>query len=107
MIGSSPSHAASNLKISAEKVFPHQVTCGSGRLGQAVRRCRARSSNNMARLPEVLVKEGKGLLSEVDPGFDPEPIHFCFRRRPNAVELLDRQSFDEGRPHLRCNDEEA
>jgi hypothetical protein len=28
-------------------------------------------------------------------------------RRPNAVELLDRQSFDEGRPHLRSNDEKA
>ena len=55
----------------------------------------------------MLLKEGKRLLSEVEPGFDPEPIHLRCRRRPNAVELLDRQSFDEGRPHLRCNDEEA
>jgi hypothetical protein len=42
MIGWSTSHAASNVKISAEKVAE---TCGSGRLGQAVRRRRARSSN--------------------------------------------------------------
>jgi hypothetical protein len=61
----------------------------------------------MARLPEVLLKKGKRLLSKFEPGFDPEPIHLRCRRRPNAVELLDRQSFDEGRPHLRCNDEEA
>jgi hypothetical protein len=52
-------------------------------------------------------EEGKRLFFEVEPGFDPEPIHLRCRRRPNAVELLDRQSFDEGRPHLRCNDEEA
>src|ERR1700720_1189477 len=58
-------------------------------------------------LPKMLLKEGKGLLSEVEPGFDPESIHLRCRRWPNAVELLDRQSFDEGRPHLRCNDEEA
>jgi len=37
MIGWSTSQAASNVKISAEKVFPHQETCGSDRLGQAVR----------------------------------------------------------------------
>jgi hypothetical protein len=53
------------------------------------------------RLPEVLLKKGKRLLSEVEPAFDPEPIHLRCRRRPNAVELLDRQFFDEGRPHLR------
>jgi Integrase core domain len=55
----------------------------------------------------VLLKEGKRLLSEVEPDFDPEPIQLRCRCRPNAAELLDRQSFDEGRPHIRCNDEEA
>jgi hypothetical protein len=68
---------------------------------------RYRNHARQPRLPEVLLKEGKRPLSEVEPGFDPEPIHLCCRRRPNAVELLDRQSFDEGRPHLRCNDEEV
>jgi hypothetical protein len=55
----------------------------------------------------VLLKEGKRQPSEVEPGFDPNPMHLRCRRRSNAVELLDRQSFDEGKPHLRCNDEEA
>ena len=36
-------------------------------------------------LPEVLLKEGKCLLFEVEPGFDSEPVHFCCRRQPDTI----------------------
>ena len=55
----------------------------------------------------MLLKEGKRLLSEIEPGFDPEPIHLRCRRRPNAVEFFDRQILDKGGPHLWGDDEET
>src|SRR5208283_5430006 len=39
------------------------------------------------RLAEVLLKKGKRLLSEIESGSDPEPIHLRCRRQPNAVEF--------------------
>ena len=55
----------------------------------------------------MLLKEWQGLRPEIEPRLDPEPIHLRCRRRPNAVELLDRQRLDERGPYLRCNYKEA
>ncbi len=109
MIGWSTSHAASNVKISAEKRVFRTKRLADPRSGSDRPFVDAARDPVVIwpRLPEVLLKEGKRPLSEVESGFDPEPIHLRCCRRPNAVELLDRQSFDEGRPRLRCNDEEA
>ena len=59
------------------------------------------------RFPEVLLKEGKRLRSEVESCFDPEPVHFLRRRRPDAMEFPDLQGLDKGRSHLRRDDEQA
>jgi hypothetical protein len=95
------------VKISAAKVFRAKRLADPIGLDRPFVNAAREPVIKWPRLPEVLLKEGKRLLSEVEPGFDPEPIHLRCRRRPNAVELLDPQYFDEGRPHLRCNDEEA
>src|ERR1700675_3956258 len=42
-------------------------------------------------LTEVLLKEGQGLRPPSEPRLDPEPMHFCCRRRSNAMELGNRQ----------------
>ena len=56
---------------------------------------------------EVLLKEGQGLRPQIEARFDPEPIHFCCRRRSDAMEFFDRQILDKGRPHFRGDDKEA
>src|ERR1700730_11217316 len=108
MIGWNTSHAASNVKISAEKVFsaPRDLRIRSAWTGRSSTP-RALKLETRPGLHEVRLNKGMRQLSEFDLCFDPEPIHLRCRRRPNAVELLDRQFSDEGRPHLRCNDEEA
>ena len=54
----------------------------------------------------MLMQEGQGLRPEVEPGFDPEPLHLLGCRRSDAVKLPDRQGFDESRPHFGRDDEE-
>jgi hypothetical protein len=41
-------------------------------------------------LAEVLLKEGQGLRPKIEPCLDPEPMHFCGRRRSNAMKLGNR-----------------
>src|SRR5580704_917279 len=42
-------------------------------------------------LTEVLLKEGQGLRPQIEARLDPEPMHFCCRRRSNAMELGNRK----------------
>ena len=60
-----------------------------------------------AGLTEVLLKEGQGLDPQIEASCDASPIHFCRRRRSNAMEFFDRQLLDEAVAHLQGDDEEA
>ena len=44
---------------------------------------------------------------QIEPRLDPEPIHFCGRRRSDAMEFFDWQILDEGQSHFRGDDKEA
>ena len=44
---------------------------------------------------------------QVGAGVDPEPLHLRGRHGADPVELPDRQALDEGRAHLRRDDEQA
>jgi len=60
-----------------------------------------------AGLAEILLQEFERLRLQVGAGMDAEPLHLGFRRRPDAVELADRQYLDEGLAFLRRDDELA
>ena len=59
-----------------------------------------------ARFTKMLMKKGQGAGPEVEPGFDPEPLHLLGCRRSDAVKLPDRQGFDEYRSHSGSDYEE-
>ena len=54
----------------------------------------------------MLLKERHRLRSQIETGFNPEPVHLRRRRRADAMEFPDRQSLDEGRSHRRRDDKE-
>src|SRR5258708_4078588 len=57
-----------------------------------------------ARLAEIGLHELERLVAHVKPGVEPERIHLCAGRRPDAVKLADRQVFHERRAYLRRYD---
>ncbi len=49
-----------------------------------------------ARLAEMMLEKGQGLMSQVCAGFYAQAVHLLRRHRPDAMEALDRQSLHEG-----------
>ena len=108
MMGSSASRIGSNaMQVLRKGVLrPNRLADAVGADGPFINAARdpviVRSG-----LTEVLLKEGQGLRPQIEPRCDPEPVHFRCRRRPNAMEFVNRQILDKGRPHLRGDDKEA
>ena len=59
------------------------------------------------RRTDLLPKEGHGPRLQIEACCDPEPVHFCCRRRSHAMELGNRQILNKGRPHFRGDDKAA
>src|SRR5262249_8036968 len=100
-------HVVKARQISRERVLR------SNRFADAIRENRTMINTSAdpvempSRLPEMLQQEGFVLCPEIERGEDPELLHPCGCRWPDAVKPLHRERLDKIRPHRRRDDEET
>ena len=108
MIGLRAARVSSAVKRSASNVFsaPMDLRTRSAQTGRSSMP-RAMPVIVWSRLPEVLLEKRQCLRLEIAAGTDAEPLHLGAGDRTNPVKLADGQSFDKGRAHPGCDDEQA